>query len=170
MFELNFLSPELCIFRTDGVFLEGVEFSALADNDILHALGVQRGYGYCYEIAAMAMFALANNHTARLVHGLINDEDPHAWVEFYDDSSDAALVLSPTYFRNIIVPAQIYLAEDDWKIEEIWSCNFDDFWDFPLAKELYALTESPETSKGLLGRLEVFRPDSDKDFGFKTLA
>lgn len=167
MFQLESWAPDAQLFKTEGIFLNGFEFSDLVEKDTLYTLGEERGYGLCYEVAALSMFALADNHSAKLIHGIINDKDPHAWVEFYDDCCDSPLVLSPTYLRNIVIPAPIFLAEDDWEIKPIWTCNFQDFWDYPESEDLYALTEFPDTSKDLLAKLEVYRPKDGEGFGFK---
>ena len=133
----------------DQLYLDGISIYDVVEHQFLVQLHDFSGYGFCYEAAALAMFLLKDNKTARLVQGTAechpstHERCDHAWVEFEEGGVPFAIDFTwfeeefclPRYYHVDIVKSLVY-----------HTCSYTQFWQMPLSKTLYALVHERKSS------------------------
>lgn len=154
----------------EKMYLDGIRLIDIIDCQLLNELGYYRGYGFCYEAAALGMFILKNNPTARLVIGTavydhrLGKRCDHAWVEF--EVGNEHFVFDQTWFPDdYCIPRIVHV--DVSKSIVLFTCSFDQFWEYETSQNFYKLCHVRKTSY-ILPWLWAYRT-SKKDFSFSSM-
>lgn len=120
-------------------YLCGYSLHELFEQSAIARLALLAGHNFCYELAALAMFTVPNNHTARIISGSAEvkcedgsfyDVDDHYVVEL--DHSGQTYILDFAWAAGVPIPIDAYCDVIDfaprgtihnllfWTRREVW--------------------------------------------------
>ena len=136
-------------YASDELFLDGVKLFDVVKHRFFRDIYEECGYGQCYEAAALAMFCLRKNRTARLIQGTgecrhsTKERCDHAWVEFFEDG--VPFVADFAWFEDeFCIPRIVHV--DIAKSLAYYTLSYDDFWNNEFTRELFRLMHEKKTS------------------------
>lgn len=130
------------------LYLCGFSLDKYIVTDAFIRLGGWLNNGHCWVTAALGMFLLRHNDTAKLCKGICQRHNRngggssiHYWVEF--DAENRHYVLDLCWIGGFCDRKTYY---KDLKPDVKWTCTYDEFWSIQASNRLYESMHGQKTS------------------------
>lgn len=138
-------------FTNPDLYLCGEPIKKVLENQFFVCLSCYIGCGLCYAQAAIAMFLLRDNPSARIVQGwargLRNDEVVrHSWVECQYHNAWYVIDFAWLQVKHLPVPKEWYYNMRMTEAKPTWICQNRKFWRDSYNQLNFERLSRPETS------------------------